>query len=71
MVLEECKARGTVVCSRLEVPPGYKACKLILFTEGIPEVEIKNTCLMKLTCFILSHFAWLLLRSSKIFTFNF
>ena len=41
-------------------PAKVKACKSILFTEGTPEVEIKNTWLTKLTLFILSHFAWLL-----------
>ena len=39
--------------------------KSILFTEGIPEVKIKNTCLMQLTHFILSPFAWLLYAVAK------
>ena len=30
-------------------PTKVKACKYVLFTEGIPEVEIKNTCLIKVT----------------------
>ena len=28
-------------------PPKVKACKSILFTKGIPEVGIKNTCLIQ------------------------
>ena len=40
-------------------PAKVKACKSILFTEGIPEVAIKNTCLMQLTHSILSHlYSW-------------
>ena len=30
-------------------PTKVKAHKSILFTEGTPEVEIKNTCLIQLT----------------------
>ena len=29
-------------------PTKVKACKSVLFTEGTPKVEIKNTCLMQL-----------------------
>ena len=35
-------------------PTKVKACKSILFTEDVPEVEIKNTCLMKLTHFLIT-----------------
>ena len=36
-----------------KVPNKVKACKSFLFTEGIPEVKIKNTCLMKLAHFFI------------------
>ena len=38
-------------------PTKVKALISILFTESTPEVEIKNTCLIQLSHFILSHFA--------------
>ena len=50
-------------------PSKVKDCKSILFTEGIPEFKIKNTCLMKLKHFILSHFAWLLKKIPLQFFF--
>ena len=39
-----------------------KACKKVLFTEGIPDIEIKNTWLMQLT-----HFIYLNLDLDKMF----
>ena len=53
-------ARGSSTSLVTVGPTKVKACKYIKFAEGIPEVEIKNNCLMKLSHFILSHFAWLL-----------
>ena len=37
-------ARGSSTGLEIVGHTKVKACKSILFTEGIPEVEIKNTC---------------------------
>ena len=42
-----------------------KSCKSFLFTDGPFEVEKKNTCLIKLSHFILSHFASMLYAMAK------
>ena len=41
-------ARGSGTSLVAVGPAKFKACKSILFTEGSPEVKIKNTWLMKL-----------------------
>ena len=45
-------ARGSSTGLLTVGPAKVKACKSILFIEDIPEVEIKNTCLLKLTHYI-------------------
>ena len=43
-------------------PAKVKACESILFTEGTPDVKIKNNCLIKLTnLYIFSWFMFVLL----------
>ena len=42
-------ARGSGIRFVPVSPTKVKAPKSILFTEGTPEVEIKNTCLIQLT----------------------
>ena len=46
-------------------PTKTKAQRSVLFTKGTPKVEIKNTCLIQLTDFILSHFAPMLYAIAK------
>ena len=50
-------ARGSCTGLVTVGPAKVKNCKSVLFIEVTPEVEIKNTWLMKLTYFILSRFA--------------
>ena len=44
-------ARGSCTSLVTVGPTKVKAGKSVLFTEGTPEVEVKNTWLMKLTHF--------------------
>ena len=46
-------ARGSYTGLVIVGPAKIKACKSVLFTKDIPEVEIKSTWLMKLTHFII------------------
>ena len=47
MVLEECAARGTVVCSRLDVPPGYKAKYALLFLIIFIVIYPESVCVFE------------------------
>ena len=54
-------------------PAKVKARQSIQFIEGSPEVEIKNTCLILLSQFLLSYFASMLqhngtLRKGKMYS---
>ena len=41
-------ARGSSTGLVLVGPTKFKACKSILYTEGTPEVEVRNPCLIQL-----------------------
>ena len=60
-------ARGSDSGLSLGVPTKIKACKSVLYTEVFLKVEIKNTCLILLSHFILSHFGQMLYAGWHIY----